>query len=154
MVNISELIDNGKVYFSNKKNREDLYAYLADSLQNDGYVQDTFLEALKIREAQFPTGIVSHDYNIALPHVDAQHVKRNALIIVILDEPIKFNRMDKLNEVIDVKVIFMLLIKDVKYHMQTISDLAKLWFNNDFMTSILTVKGKKELIALVKQYEV
>lgn len=154
MVNISELIENGKVYFSNLKNRDDLYAYLANDLQQEGYVKDTFLDALKTREANFPTGIVSHDYNIALPHVDAEHVKKNALIIVILNEPIKFNRMDKLDEVIDVKVIFMLLIKDVKYHMQAISDLTKLWFNNEFMTSVLTVKSNPEFIELVRKYEV
>lgn len=154
MVTISELIENGKVYFSSQKNRDELYAYLATELQNEEYVNDTFLEALKIRESQFPTGIVSHDYNIALPHVDAQHVKRNALIIVKLDEPIKFNRMDKLDEVIDVKLIFMLLIKDVKYHMQAISNLAKLWFDNDFMKSLLTVKDKEDLVALVKKYEI
>lgn len=154
MVNISELIENGKVYFSNLKNRDDLYAYLANDLQQEGYVKVTFLDALKTREANFPTGIVSHDYNIALPHVDAEHVKKNALIIVILNEPIKFNRMDKLDEVIDVKVIFMLLIKDVKYHMQAISDLTKLWFNNEFMTSVLTVKSNPEFIELVRKYEV
>ena len=153
MVHISELIENGKVYLCDFKSRDDLYAYLADDLNAQDYVQDTFLSALKEREATFPTGIIATCYNIALPHVDAVHVKKNALIIAVLNHPINYVRMDKLDEQINVKVVFMLLIKDISVHTQAISSLAKLWFNQTFMNAVLSVKSKEELVALVKQAE-
>ena len=40
MVHISELIENGKVYFCDFTSRDDLYAYLADDLYEQNYVQD------------------------------------------------------------------------------------------------------------------
>ena len=153
MVHISELIENGKVYFCDCRCRDDLYDYLAKDLAEGGYIEDTFLKALKVRETQFPTGIVSNYYNIALPHVDAEHVKKNALIVAVLDHPVIYTRMDKLDEKIKVRVVFMLLIKDVKVHTPAISSLAKLWFNQTFMNALLSVKSKDELVALVKQAE-
>lgn len=150
MMNISKLIESGQVYFKNIKNRKELYEFLADDLYEKGYIESTFLEALKEREAVFPTGIVSNCYNIALPHVDSKHVKKNALILIILNQPIEFNRMDKLDEIIKVKVVFMLLIKEVKYHMQAISNLTKIWYDNQLMQDILKIQNKEELLALVQ----
>lgn len=80
-------------------------------------------------------------------------MKKNALIIAVLNHPINYVRMDKLDEQINVKVVFMLLIKDISVHTQAISSLAKLWFNQTFMNAVLSVKSKEELVALVKQAE-
>ncbi len=153
MINISKLLECGKVYIQDCKTQEELYNFLAKELSDEGYVKDSFLHALKTREAQFPTGIVANPYNIALPHVDSEHVNKNALIITILDDPIAFHRMDKLNEIIEVKVVFMLLIENLEFHMQAISNLTKLWMDKDFMDAVLTVCSKEEMIELVKKSE-
>lgn len=148
-VNLGNLIDNGKLYFSSEKNRNDLFSLIADGLYKEGYVKDSFLEALKLREAQFPTGLISNLYNIAVPHVDSEHINKNALITVILDTPIRFHRMDVNDEEIDVKVVFFLLIKNREHQAQAISNLTKLWQNDYIMESILSVKNKEEYVNLI-----
>lgn len=153
MVSISELIENGQVYFGAFENQSVLFEYLAAELSLQEYIQPTFLHAILAREAKYPTGIVAHPYNIALPHVESEHVKQNALVVVILENPLEFHRMDNVAEVISVKVIFMLLIKDLKCHVQAISNLTKLWFDEGFMEMLIKAKTKEEVLSLVKKAE-
>lgn len=153
MVTISELIQSGKLYIRKDNDQHQLYEFLARTLYDEGYVKESFEEALKEREKQYPTGIVSNPYNIALPHVDEHHVKKNALVVIIEEEPLLFHRMDCIKEEIEVKVIFLLLIKDLNLHMQAISNLTKLWFDEEFMKSVLSIQSKEELIRAVQQIE-
>lgn len=154
MVKISKLIENGKVYFREFESKEDLFTYLAEELYKEGYVKETFLDALKKREAQYPTGIISKPYNIALPHVDSEHINKDALIVIRLKNPIKFNRMDNLKETIDVQVVFLLLIADLKKHMVAISSLTRIWMDESLMTSILEINNKEELLKLIEAKEI
>ncbi len=152
-VTISKLIETGKVYFQEYRSRDEMFASLAEELEAEGYVRNTFLQALTEREAKYPTGIVCSKYNIALPHVDSEHVKKDALVVVVLKSPIGFHRMDKIEETIEVKVVFMLLIEEVSYHIQAIANLTKLWLDDGFMEELLSVRSKEELVTLVKEHE-
>ena len=43
---------------------------MAEKLEKLGYVKDTFAEAIKIREAKFPTALPVEPYPVAIPHAD------------------------------------------------------------------------------------
>ena len=152
-VTISKLMENGRAYFCRWHSQEDLFDSLAGDLLAEGYVKDTFKQALKEREAKYPTGIVCNKYNIALPHVDSEHVQKDALIVAVLDEPIGFHRMDKLEEIIEVQVVFMLLIEGVSNHIQAIANLTSLWLDDGFMDELLKATDKERIVELVKKHE-
>ena len=151
---LTKLVEDGRVFRLNVKTQAELYKFFADTLGKEGYVKETFLEALTKREAKFPTGIISSPYNIGLPHVDSEHVQANALAVTILDEPILWHRMDNPEEEIPVKVVFLLMIETLELHVKAISNLCGIWVNEQLMTELLDIQTKEDLLALLKKHNV
>ena len=56
---MSEMILKKEHFYSNQKyeNREQLFEFAYQQLLSEGYIKQSFLEALVTREKQFPTGI-------------------------------------------------------------------------------------------------
>ena len=73
--------------------------------------------------------------------------------MAVLDEPIGFHRMDKLEEIIEVQVVFMLLIEGVSNHIQAIANLTSLWLDDGFMDELLKATDKERIVELVKKHE-
>lgn len=149
-MNLPDLIKNGDVIDSQVKSYQELYREIHHQLQKMDYVEDDFLEALLKREEEYPTGIETGTFNIALPHVDACHVKQNALFIYRLENEATFVRMDDHSKTVDVQFVFLLLIHDLKLHVKTISELTHIWANNDIMEGLQFVQSKYELLELLE----
>ena len=77
-------------------------------------------------------------------------MKQNALFIYQLTEEIPFVRMDDHQKKVGVRLVFLLLIHDLEFHVKAISELTKIWTNDDIMEGLLFVKSKEELIQLLK----
>ena len=148
---VSELLKNGELYFIDCKDQENLFSFLNEQLLERGMVKDTFYNALKEREKEFPTGIIDDPFNIALPHVDSEHVKTNALIVCKLSNEILFHRMDKISEEIPVKMVFLLLIKNEKMHVEALMNLTKIWMDKEFMKELLILKDKNEFVKKLEE---
>lgn len=143
---LTELIRNGKFFKSSATSTTALFEDMHEILQNEGYVTEHFLEAIIAREQEFPTGIMTNSMPIAFPHVDAQYVKKNALIICTCHPPLMFNRMDEMQSTLDVKIAFILLIKESQIHMKTIAELTKIWQNEALLEFIYNANSNKEII--------
>ncbi len=148
---IVDLIKNGKFYLSQCRSKEELYDFLAEELMKEGLVKESFKKALAEREKQFPTGILIHPYNIAMPHVDSEHVNINGMVVCHMEKPILFHRMDSIQEEIPVTMVFLLLIKSVKLHMPAIVSLTTIWKDTALMNDLLKVKNKEDLINLFNE---
>ena len=148
---VSELLKNGELYFIDCKDQENLFSFLNEQLLERGMVKDTFYNALKEREKEFPTGIIDDPFNIALPHVDSEHVKTNALIVCKLSNEILFHRMDKISEEIPVKMVFLLLIENEKMHVEALMNLTKIWMDKEFMKELLILKDKNEFVKKLEE---
>lgn len=66
-------------------------------LENNA-VEKSFLKAITEREAKFPTGLetagfVEGGYNAAIPHVECEHCKSDALVFVLSKKPILWKDM-------------------------------------------------------------
>lgn len=56
------------------ENSEEVFEKLGGLFIAEGYCRDTYVDALKEREKDFPTGINMGTIGIAIPHTDKQHV--------------------------------------------------------------------------------
>ena len=61
---------------------------MAEKLEKLGYVKDTFAEAIKTREAKFPTALPVEPYPVAIPHADPQHIIKPFIACTRLKNPI------------------------------------------------------------------
>ena len=56
------------------KSSDEVFEKLGGLFIAEGYCRDTYVDALKDREKDFPTGVNMGSIGIAIPHTDKQHV--------------------------------------------------------------------------------
>lgn len=90
---------------------QDVLGQMADAMFQEGYVTDGFHDAVIKREETFPTGLPTGAINVAIPHTDPEYVKKAAVCLGVLEEPIEFHVMGMEGEKTNVSLLFMLAIK-------------------------------------------
>ena len=70
----------------------EVFERLGKTLIKEGYCKDSYIDALKAREKDFPTGVNMGGVGIAIPHTDKSHVYKGAVAIGVLKKPVKFIR--------------------------------------------------------------
>lgn len=117
--------------------KEKILEGMARFLFKKGYVKDTFIKAVIEREKVFPTGLQTKDINVALPHADAEHVIKPAIIISILKKPIIFNVMGESDKEILVKIIFMLALNKPHDQLLMLQQLMNLFQKEGSLETII-----------------
>jgi len=114
---------------------------MGNYLYNNGYVKEAFTNAVIEREKKYPTGLeIPTAVNVALPHADIEHVKKEALVIAAPKRTVKFKRMDAPDKDVDVGIILMPVINDPEGYVRFLSKLTLLIQKKEFVE---LVKGKK-----------
>jgi len=129
--------------------REEAIGALASLLQTHGYVRETFAQAVLEREKVFPTGLPTQPIGIAIPHTDAEHVKRAALAVGILPQPVQFEEMGSPGTFVDVSVIVVLAIPDPKAVMPVLRQLAGSFQNREFLQGLQAARDQSTVLDLV-----
>lgn len=100
---------------------------------------------------KFPTGIENGSVNIAIPHADAEYVLKPGLAIALLKNEVKFNRMDDPNKKINVKVLFMLAIKNPDEQLGSLKELMSIANNSNLMVSICSCKTSQQVLKILQK---
>lgn len=132
------------------KNSNELFEYISKKLLNKGLVFPGYFSALKEREKNFPTGLETKNFNVAIPHANPENVKVPFIYIVRLANPIVMKQMGDGKE-IDVKEIFVLGIKDGKKQVDVLSTLMELFTNDNFSKSYLSAVNSKTVYLAIKE---
>ncbi|MDU2598984.1 MULTISPECIES: PTS sugar transporter subunit IIA [Anaerococcus] len=113
----------------------------AKILLNKGLVKESYIEAIKKREESFPTGLEFKNYGIAIPHTDPEHVINEAILINILEKPIKFEQMASEGLYTDVNIIVMLAIKNKENQVPYLQALIELFQDKEKVNTLLECKN-------------
>lgn len=106
------------------ENWEEVLDELSHRLLAQGVVRDTFVEAVKQRERQYPTGLPTQEVGVAIPHADPQHVLVPAAALATLVKPVRFRLMENPEEEVDVELVIMLAVRDTKEHVGVLQRLV------------------------------
>ncbi len=106
----------------NGENQQNAITELAHYLVERGFVKKSFIDAVLEREKIYPTGLPTSSIGVAIPHTDAIHVNKTTIAVGILDNPVKFTMMGN-DSIVDVKMIFMLAIKEPKGQLSVLQNL-------------------------------
>lgn len=130
---------NHRLIFQEVKddNKEKVLRDLAEKMVEENYVKPSFVKAVLEREKDFPTGLPTASYGVAIPHCDTVHVISPGVAVGILKEPIRFNVMGCGDEEVLVKVIFMLAIKEPNKQLEMLEKLTKIFQNDSILKSIV-----------------
>ena len=111
---------------------------MASVLQEEGYVKETFSDAIIQREISFPTGLPMGGINVAIPHTDPEHVNKAGFCLGILDKPVTFNVMATEGEKVDVSVVFMLAIKRKEDQLENLQKLIAICQDQEMLKALLS----------------
>lgn len=124
------------------KNYDEVMQHIHNKLSTEGIVKETYLEALREREAMYPTGILLDGYSVAIPHCDSRHANGPSIYIIRLPEPVQVNQADG-DDTLLVKLVINLVVTDPANQLQ----LLKALFNNlqieDFYHNLLELPSEE-----------
>jgi len=133
------------------KSAEDVFKKMSPILLEAGFVEDSFFNGLVNRENKFPTGLLLGKYNVAIPHTDAVHVKKPAIAIATLKNPVKFNCMDG-NGSVDVNIVFTMALNEPHSQIVMLQQLMFLIQNESILENMLQAKDSDEVYDIVSSF--
>lgn len=128
MSELGKMIHPENIIFlpDNIKTKENVLDNISLLMFRNGYVKESYIEAIKKREDTFPTGLNTKSYGIAIPHVDSKHVNEATIAVGILKEPVEFQEMGAEDIIVPVRIIFMLAIKDPSKQLEVLQAVISL----------------------------
>ncbi len=132
---------------------KDVFEQLGGLFIKEGYCKETYIQALINREKDFPTGVNMNGVGIAIPHTDPEHVFKGGVAIGVLREPVHFFQMGSLDQDVEVKLIFMLAVKNPEEHLVFLQRILQVLQDSSVLEKITKIKNKQEIIDIIKEKE-
>lgn len=126
---------------------------MGGKLISEGFAKESYVQALKDRERDFPTGLVMNNEGlaIALPHTAIEHVNKTATSIARLNNPVEFHVMGgDTDEICQVKLVFMLCVDDPNAHLDALQRIVAILQDEEFLKKLDTVQSNEDLIEVFK----
>lgn len=131
------------------KTSEEVLMGLSGILKEKGYVKESYTKAIMDREKVFPTGLNTEGVKVAIPHTDAKHVEKPAILVAKLKEPVNFKEMANGVNDVSAKLIFMLAIKNPDEQVKTLSKLMSIFSDKEALLGIYNAASQAEVIKLL-----
>lgn len=143
-----------EINVKNINSKEEALTYLSDKLIEKEIVKESYKEAILNREKVFSTGLQFEKYGIAIPHTDVEHVNKEQIAVMTLENPVSFYQMGTNDVEVSVKVIFMLALKEAHSQLTILQQLIEILQDKEIMEKLMnmdeytTFKEVKELLAI------
>jgi PTS system galactitol-specific IIA component len=127
------------------KDKEEIIRKLGGLLESNGFVKESYTQAVYDRELVYPTGLKARVTGVAVPHTDTTHVIKPAVAIATLKAPVIFNGMGAPETEVSVDIVLMLAINDPK---QVVNVLRKVIFvieDDEALKKLQSAKTKTEV---------
>ena len=122
---------------------------MANRLIDKGYVKESYLPAVLNREEEYPTGLPTNGVGVAIPHADTKHVSKPGIAVATLKDPVKFNVMGNPEQEIDVKLLFMLAIKEPEVQVNILKKLVSIFQAKELLIKLISINCEKELVDIL-----
>lgn len=131
----------------------DVFEILGGAFIEKGYSKSSYVEALKEREANYPTGLDINGFGIAIPHTESAHVLRETEGIMTLKKPVRFIQMGSDDIEVNVNVVMMLAIENPQQHIRKLQRILMIVQDEAVLRKIYHAKTPQEVIECIKEKE-
>ncbi|WP_137664494.1 PTS sugar transporter subunit IIA [Enterococcus hulanensis] len=143
-----ELID----VYDGKGTLDALVDYAANKLAELGFIETTYQEALKEREREYPTGLQTPSFAVAIPHTDPSHIKKPFIYIIKLADSVTFGQMGTTDEFVSAKYAFFLGFDKGEDQLQLLQNLMAMFMDKKVMRQLEKEFDKTEILTIVTQF--
>lgn len=134
------------------KGKTDVLCFLADRLEEGGYVKDSYKEGILERESVYPTGLFTGSVNVAVPHTDSVHVKEDAVIVGVLSQPILFKAMEDSQKDVAVSIVLMLALKEPHGQVKMLQKILALVKEQETLKELLRMRDVNRIYESISAY--
>jgi PTS system galactitol-specific IIA component len=121
---------------------------LGQTLLEDGYVKDSYIDAVLEREQTLPTGLpLGGDVNVAIPHTDIEHVIKSAVAMATLAKPVIFQNMVDPTESVEIKIVFLLALEEPHAQIEMLQEVAGVVQDTGILEALLSATDPKQVLA-------
>jgi galactitol PTS system EIIA component len=131
--------------------REDALERMAGMLVEKGFCKPEFVQAILDREAAHPSALPMSGLKIAIPHTDAEHVNRSALLFARLREPLEFRSMGDPEERLQVAMISMFALKEKKLIGDLLETLLTVYQQEAVLDSLYRAPDRHAMFRILKE---
>lgn len=132
---------------------DEVMEIVGGKLVETGYCKPDYVEALKKREAEFPTGIDTGNIGIAIPHTAVDHINKGKIAIARLKKNVSFQQMGNDDEMVNVKLVFMLAVDDPNQHLAKLQSIVEVIQDETTLGKFLNAKAEQDIIESMKEKE-
>lgn len=148
VINFDEKLLFNKLNF---ENQDEVLRFLAKNLNELGYVNNDYIEAIIEREGMYPTGIPSDVPALAIPHTNNDLVNKTTISVATLDTPIKFRNMEEPNKFVDAEIIIMLAIAEPKGQIEMLQKVVALIQNHEARVKLVQAENSQQMIEVLDE---
>ena len=143
---------NKKLVFNKLElnSKEDVLDFMSRALHKEGYVKEEYINAIKHREAQYPTGLPSSPPGIAIPHANNELVNKTTLAIATLNQPVLFNNMEDNQEEISIQIVVMMAIAEPHGQIEMLQKIVTVIQNEPLRQELVNATDNDTLLELIK----
>lgn len=129
--------------------KEQVLTVLGSQLMKSGFVKDGFIDSILKREENYPTGLPTEPFGVAIPHTDADMVNDSTIAFASLKQPVQFSMMGNNDVPVNVKLVFMLALKNPDDQLEMLQKLVELFQDPDVLTKLAETKDANTVNELV-----
>lgn len=144
---------NQKLVFLNKSytSSDALFEDIGGEISARGYGTGQFVEKLKEREGNFPTGLNLGSYGVAIPHTDPEYITEQFISVATLREPVSFKSMDNIEVEVPVKLVFILGLKKAENQLKILQTLMKVIQDETLVKELMKEKSINQLLLTLEK---
>lgn len=126
---------------------------VGDAVIRAGYAKESYVQALKDREKDYPTGLDVDGIGVAIPHTSVEHVLKSGVAIATLKEPVTFVQMGTDDETAEVEVVFMLAVTDPSGHIDELQQILAILQDTAVLQKLMNAENAQQIIELIREKE-
>ena len=145
MMDLNSLV-NDKLIFLDQEAADNLAAIdcLGKEMVNAGYIKPDYTQAVAPREAAFPTGLALQKMGVAIPHASPKgDVLKDGIAVLRLRKPIIFHSMEDADDLVTVRMVFMLALQTSDDHITMLQKLFGIFQQEELVQELLQATDAK-----------
>lgn len=123
---------------------------VVERLELKKVVTSDFLKAVLWREKEYPTGLqLENNLGVAIPHTDPDKVLQNQIGIIRLNNSVKFRQMGSATDIVDVRIIFVLCLKEAHEQLDMLQTLMGMFADKDILEQLMHIQDGDTIVDLL-----
>lgn len=134
------------------KDSEDAIRQVGKLFEENGYVKDSYIDAVVAREKVFATGLELDGISIAMPHTDIIHVNKPGVTVAKLAHPVEFEHMGEPGRKVEAEMLFMMAITNPEDQIGTIMRVLGVFQNKEALEAFKAAETEEEVYEAAAKY--